>query len=110
MKFLKRQSCVAVNGDYRKLSDFPKNILICVPKTIESLTGLEWHEGEQLMTEFLFLGDLSIWSTLVVKENIKLFTLPQVIPNLRLRLLSSVEDKRDILKSVYFFFFFFYLF
>jgi len=94
MNFLKRQSgsCVAVNGDYRKLSDFPKNILICVPKTIESLTGLEWHEGEQLMTEFLFLGDLSIWSTLVVKENIKLFTLPQVIPNLRLRLLSSVED------------------
>ncbi len=32
------------------------NILICVLKMNE---GLEWHEGEQLMTEFSFLGELS---------------------------------------------------
>ncbi len=25
----------------------------------EDFTGLEWHEGEQLMTEFSFLGELS---------------------------------------------------
>ncbi len=30
----------------RKLLDFIKNILICVPKTKEDLTGLERHEGE----------------------------------------------------------------
>ncbi len=30
----------------RKLSDLIKNILICVPKMKEGLTGLEWHEGE----------------------------------------------------------------
>lgn len=29
-----------------------KNILICVPKMNESRTGLERHEGAQLMTEF----------------------------------------------------------
>ncbi len=36
----------------RKLSDFIKNILICVPKMNEGLTGLERHEGESFMTEF----------------------------------------------------------
>ncbi len=30
----------------RKLSDFIKNILMCVPKMNEGLTGLEPHEGE----------------------------------------------------------------
>ncbi len=30
----------------RKLSDFIKNILICVPKMDRGFTGLEWHEGE----------------------------------------------------------------
>ncbi len=30
----------------RKLSDFIKNILICVPKMNEGLTGLERHEGD----------------------------------------------------------------
>ncbi len=30
----------------RKLSDFIKNILICVPKMNKGLMGLEWHEGE----------------------------------------------------------------
>jgi len=29
-----------------QLSDFIKNILICVPKMNEGLTGLEQHEGE----------------------------------------------------------------
>ncbi len=36
-------------GNYitvRELSEFIKNILICVPKMNEGLTGLEWHEGE----------------------------------------------------------------
>ncbi len=36
------------------LSDVIKNILICVPKINEGLTGLERHEGEQLTTEFSF--------------------------------------------------------
>ncbi len=44
----------------RKLSDFIKNILICVPTMNEGLTGLERHEGEQLMTVFSFLGELSL--------------------------------------------------
>ncbi len=30
----------------RDFSDSNKNILICVPKMNEDLTGLEWHEGE----------------------------------------------------------------
>ncbi len=30
----------------KKLSDFIKNILICVMKINEGLTGLEQHEGE----------------------------------------------------------------
>jgi len=40
----------------RNLSDFIKKIFICVLKMNESLTGLEGHEGEELMTEFSFLG------------------------------------------------------
>jgi len=41
MNFLKRQrgSCVAVNEEYLKLSDFIKKI--CVQKMNESLTGVE---------------------------------------------------------------------
>ncbi len=49
---LERGSCVSVYGRVRKLSDFIKNILICIPKMNECLTDLEWHEGEKLMTEF----------------------------------------------------------
>ncbi len=30
----------------QKILDFIKNILICVPKMNEGLTGLEGHEGE----------------------------------------------------------------
>ncbi len=37
---------LAVYGRVRELSDFIKNILICVPKMNEDLTGLERHEGE----------------------------------------------------------------
>ncbi len=40
---LERVSCVAVYG-VRKLSDFIKNILICVLKMNQGLTGLERHE------------------------------------------------------------------
>ncbi len=43
---LERGSCVAVYAGFRKLSDFIKHILICVPKMNEGLTGLEWHVGE----------------------------------------------------------------
>ncbi len=32
-------------GRVRELSEFIKNILICVPKMNEGLTGLEQHEG-----------------------------------------------------------------
>ncbi len=38
----KHGRCVSVYGR----SDFIKNILICVPKVNEGLTGLERHEGE----------------------------------------------------------------
>ncbi len=41
---LQRGSCVAVYR-VRKLLDFIKNILICVPKMNLSFMGLEQHEG-----------------------------------------------------------------
>ncbi len=45
--FLLRFCALIVVGPLlSKLSDFIKNILICVPKMNEGLTGLEWHEGE----------------------------------------------------------------
>ncbi len=37
---------LAVYGRVRELSEFIKNILNCVPKVNEGLTGLERHEGE----------------------------------------------------------------
>ncbi len=44
---LKSVSCIAVYaGTIRKLSDFTNNILVCVPKINEGLTGLEQHKGE----------------------------------------------------------------
>ncbi len=39
-------SLLADYGRVRDLSVFIKNILICVPKMNEGLTGLERHEGE----------------------------------------------------------------
>ncbi len=38
----------------RILAVYGKNILICVPKMNEGLTGLERHEGELLMKTFIF--------------------------------------------------------
>ncbi len=49
---------LAVNGRVRKLSEFIKNILILMMK--KGLAGLEQHEGEEFMTEFSFLGELSL--------------------------------------------------
>ena len=39
-------SVLEAYGGVRQLSDLIKNILICVPKMNEFLTGLEQHEGE----------------------------------------------------------------
>jgi len=39
-------NCIADNADLTEPSDFMKNILICVPKMNEGLTGVERHEGE----------------------------------------------------------------
>ncbi len=41
-----RGSILAVYERVRELSELIKNILICVPKMNEGLTGLERHEGE----------------------------------------------------------------
>ncbi len=57
---------LAVYGRDRELSEFFKNILICVPQMNEGLTCLERHEGELLMT---FLGELSLYE---VKNSLKL--------------------------------------
>jgi len=37
---------LAVNAGLTELSEFIKNILICVPKMNKGLTGVEQHEGE----------------------------------------------------------------
>ncbi len=42
---LERGSCIVINAGSAKLSDFIKNILICVQNK-EGLTGLERHEGK----------------------------------------------------------------
>ncbi len=44
----------------RQRSDFIKNILIYFPKMNEGLTDLEQLEGEQVMTQFSFLGEPSL--------------------------------------------------
>ncbi len=43
---LDRVRILAVYGREREFSEFSKNILICVPKMDEGLTGLERHKGE----------------------------------------------------------------
>jgi len=43
---LERCSNIAGNGGLAEPSDFIKNILICVLKMNEGLTGVEQHEGE----------------------------------------------------------------
>lgn len=40
-----------------ELSDVIRNILICALKMKEGLADLERHEGEYLLTKFLFLGE-----------------------------------------------------
>jgi len=37
-----------------------QNILFCAQQKRETHTGLEQHEGEKMMTEFSFLGELSL--------------------------------------------------
>jgi len=49
---------LAVNAGLTEPSDLIKNILICVPKMNEGLRGVEQHE--KLMTEFSFLGELTL--------------------------------------------------
>ncbi len=49
-----------VYGRVRELLECIKNILISVLKLNEGLTFFERHEGEQLMTQFSFLGELSL--------------------------------------------------
>ncbi len=44
--FFDRGRILAVYGRVRELSECIKNILICVRKINEGLTGLERHEGE----------------------------------------------------------------
>ncbi len=46
--------------EFRELSDSIKNTLNYVPKMNEGLTGFERQAGEKLMTEFKFLGELSL--------------------------------------------------
>jgi len=60
--FLGRQVSITIEayGGVIELSDLIKNIFICVVKMNESLTGLEQHEGESLLTEFSFLGKISL--------------------------------------------------
>ncbi len=43
---LNRVRILVVYGRVRELSEFITNILICVPKMNEGLTGLERHEGK----------------------------------------------------------------
>jgi len=43
---IKKGSVIAADAGLTELSDFIKNILICVPKMNEGLTGVERHEGE----------------------------------------------------------------
>ncbi len=57
MKSMDGKDITTIN--YHNSTDFLKNILICVPKRNKSLT-LERYEGESLLTEFSFLGELTL--------------------------------------------------
>ncbi len=58
---MQTQKCSKDSGKIvRKLLGFIKNILIYVPKMNEGLMGLKRHEGEWLMTEFSFLGEITL--------------------------------------------------
>jgi len=43
---IEKGKVIAGNGGLTEPSDLIKNILICVPKMNEGLTGVERHEGE----------------------------------------------------------------
>ncbi len=58
---LEHVSCVAVFAGSESSQISSKNILIYVSKMSEGFTDLDRHEGEQLMTEFSFLGELSLY-------------------------------------------------
>ncbi len=45
---------------HRNLSVFIKNFIICVSKLNESLICLEQYESELMITEFKFLGEISL--------------------------------------------------
>ncbi len=42
------------------VTNFLQNIFLCVRQNKEIHTGLELLEGEKMMTEFSFLGELSL--------------------------------------------------
>ncbi len=59
--FTRVPQCIALLSMHgQKAGILLKNIIICVPKMNKGLRSLERHEGELLMTEFLFLGELSL--------------------------------------------------
>ncbi len=47
---------LAVYGRVREVSEFIKNILICVPKMNEGLTGLKQHEGGIINDRIFIFG------------------------------------------------------
>ncbi len=46
--------------DVKRVTNIPKDILFYVLQKTEMDRGLEQHEGEYIMTEFSFLGGLSL--------------------------------------------------
>ncbi len=57
--FLGLEHLLAVYGGSESSWISSKIFLICVPKMNEDFTGLEQHEGEELMPEWSFWGELS---------------------------------------------------
>ncbi len=55
--FLLWKSMVPQNS---RITNFLQNISLCVQQNKEIHTGLELLEGEKMMTEFSFLGELSL--------------------------------------------------
>ncbi len=49
-----------VNGAPKQLTNFLQNIFLCFRQNKEIHTGLELLEGEEMMTQFPFLGELSL--------------------------------------------------
>jgi len=51
------------------VTDILQNIFFCVQQKKETHTGLEQPEGEEMMTEFSFLGELSPSVALLLWRN-----------------------------------------